>query len=393
MSALEPLRQAVLDKNWHWFNRYRATDGNDIWGSRSKLRFVDDQANGLVLQHELVMLDVMTANRDQHIWKVAQGKKSKVDDSNVPAPIKVISNVGGGSISSSAIKEGSTKYLSPKESLKSLSVRDDFEVNLFADEKQFPELINPVQMQVDTKGRLWAAVWPTYPMWEPMQPMNDALVILPDDNNDGKADRIIEFAKVHNPVGFEFWNGGVLVTSGPDLLFLKDTDGDDKADVRYVILQGLGTSDTHHSANNLIYGPDGGIYWQSGVFLQHNHEHPWGASLEDNLPRQCTGSIRADIPSLFMQVIAQTPMALLLTTGATITQLMEPEGVPTRFTLMGIHGRCVHCLLRKYAQFPHVKLSRVITSLILCRAIFSSATPSDFLGLSNTSFIGMATFR
>ena len=126
-----------------------------------------------------------------------------------------------GSISSSAIKEGSTKYLSPKESLKSLSVRDDFEVNLFADEKQFPELINPVQMQVDTKGRLWAAVWPTYPMWEPMQPMNDALVILPDDNNDGKADRIIEFAKVHNPVGFEFWNGGVLVTSGPDLLFLK----------------------------------------------------------------------------------------------------------------------------------------------------------------------------
>ena len=40
-----------------------------------------------------------------------------------------------------------------------------------------------------------------------MQPMNDALVILPDDNNDGKADRIIEFAKVHNPVGFEFWNG------------------------------------------------------------------------------------------------------------------------------------------------------------------------------------------
>jgi azurin len=45
-------------------------------------------------------------------------------------------------------------------------------------------------------------------------------------------------------------------------------------------LQGLGTSDTHHSANNLIYGPDGGIYWQSGVFLQHNHEHPWGPSLK-----------------------------------------------------------------------------------------------------------------
>ena len=385
MSALEPLRQAVLDKNWHWFNRYRATDGNDIWGSRSKLRFVDDQANGLVLQHELVMLDVMTANRDQHIWKVAQGKKSKVDDSNVPAPIKVISNVGGGSISSSAIKEGSTKYLSPKESLKSLSVRDDFEVNLFADEKQFPELINPVQMQVDTKGRLWAAVWPTYPMWEPMQPMNDALVILPDDNNDGKADRIIEFAKVHNPVGFEFWNGGVLVTSGPDLLFLKDTDGDDKADVRYVILQGLGTSDTHHSANNLIYGPDGGIYWQSGVFLQHNHEHPWGASLEDYLPRQCTGSIRADIPSLFMLVIAQTPMALLLTTGATITQLMEPEG-------------------RAYQVYPHGNswkmrslLAKEVRPVPACEVVSSDNFPDsmqgDFLICNTIGFLGVKQYK
>ena len=163
--------------------------------------------------------------------------------------------------------------------MKRFDVRDGFKVNLFADESQFPEIINPVQMQVDNKGRLWAAVWPTYPMWEPMKEMNDALVILPDDNKDGKADRVIEFAKVHNPLGFEFWNGGVLVTSGPDLLFLRDNDGDDKADERYVILQGLGTSDTHHAANNLIYGPDGGIYWQSGVFLQHNHEHPWGPSL------------------------------------------------------------------------------------------------------------------
>ena len=277
--TLHNIKEAIHQKNWTWHNRYRATDGNDIWGGRSRLRFVDDQSNAEVLQHELAMLDVMTANRDKLVWAVAQGKKYKINDSNVPKPIPVISNIGGKSRSSNAGKEGNPNYLSPKESMKRFDVRDGFEVNLFADESQFPELINPVQMQVDTKGRLWAAVWPTYPMWEPMKEMNDALVILPDDNNDGKADRIIEFAKVHNPLGFEFWNGGVLVTSGPDLLFLRDNDGDDKADERYIILQGLGTSDTHHAANNLIFGPDGGIYWQSGVFLQHNHEHPWGTSL------------------------------------------------------------------------------------------------------------------
>ena len=85
-------------------------------------------------------------------------------------------------------------------------------------------MINPVQMQVDAKGRLWAACWSTYPKWEPLQEMTDSILILPDDDGDGKADRPIEFAKVHNPLGFEFWNGGVIVTSQPDVLFLKDTD-------------------------------------------------------------------------------------------------------------------------------------------------------------------------
>ena len=277
--SMEKIREAVLDKNWHWHNRYRATDGNDVWGGRSALRFVNDQSNEVVLKHELVMLDSMTANRDQLIWARAQGKDAKVNDSNVPKPIPVISNIGGKSRSSNAGKEGNPNYLSPKDSLSKFAVRDGFKVNLFADESRFPSLANPVQMQVDTKGRLWVAAWPTYPKWEPLKEMNDALLILPDDDGDGKADRVIEFARVHNPLGFEFWNGGVLVTCGPDLIFLRDNDGDDKADERYVILQGLGTSDTHHAANNLIFGPDGGIYWQSGVFLQHNHEHPWGPAL------------------------------------------------------------------------------------------------------------------
>lgn len=278
--SLETLRAAVLDKDNHWNNRYRSRDGNDVWGSRSTLSFVDGQNNAVVLQHEQTMLDVMTANRDRRVWAVARGEEAKVDDSNVPAPIPVISNVGGKSKSSSAMKEGTLKYISGEEAIKHMAVAKGFQVNLFADEAKFPQLINPVQMQFDAKGDLWAAVWPTYPKWEPLKPMNDALLVLHDDNHDGRADRVTEFAKVQNPLGFEFWNGGVLVTCPPEILFLKDTDGDGVADVRTVVLQGLDSSDTHHGANNFIYGPDGGIYWQSGVFMQHNHEHPWGPSLE-----------------------------------------------------------------------------------------------------------------
>lgn len=271
--------KAVEDKNWHWHNRYRATDGNDIWGSRSTLSFVDGQTNADVLKHELVMLDVMTANRDKAIWAAAEGKDYVIDDSNVPPPVKVISNVGGGSKSSNADKEGSIDYLTPEESVAKVNVPEGYELNVFASEVQFPDLANPVQMQVDSKGRLWVASWNTYPKWEPGKEMNDTLMIFEDTNNDGRADTRKIFANVHNPLGFEFWGGGVIVTSGPDLMFLKDTDGDDKADVRFPLLQGLGTSDTHHAANNLVMGPDGGIYWQSGIFLVHNHETPWKSNL------------------------------------------------------------------------------------------------------------------
>ena len=276
---LMKLYTAIKDKNWHWHNRYHATDGNDVWGSRSTLTFVDGQSNADVLKHELIMLDVMTANRDKAIWAASQGQDYTVNDSNVPPPVKVISNVGGGSRSSSALKEGSVDYLTPEESLAKINVPEGYELNVFASEVQFPDLANPVQMQVDAKGRLWAASWNTYPKWEPGKEMDDKLMIFEDTDKDGKADTRKVFAHVHNPLGFEFWGGGVIVTSGPDLIFLKDTDGDDKADVRYPLLQGLGTSDTHHAANNLVMGPDGGIYWQSGIFLVHNHETPWKQNL------------------------------------------------------------------------------------------------------------------
>ncbi len=298
--ASEKLRQAVLDKNLHWWNRYRASDGNDVWGSRSTLTFVNNQSNADVLKPELEMLDVMTANRDEVVWAVAAGKDKAVDDSNVPPAVPVISNVGGGSKSSSAMKEGTLSYISGEEGLKQLAVAKGFEVNLFADEQRFPQLANPVQLQFDTKDRLWAAVWPTYPKWEPHQEMTDALIILHDDNGDGVADRSTEFAKVQNPLGFEFWNDGVIVTCQSELLFLQDTNGDDVADRRITLLQGLDSSDTHHGANNLIYGPDGGIYWQSGVFMVHNHEHPWGPSLQSTAsamyrfdPRRFTISMHA----------------------------------------------------------------------------------------------------
>ncbi|MGH7140063.1 MAG: DUF7133 domain-containing protein, partial [Pirellulales bacterium] len=76
--------------------------------------------------------------------------------------------------------------------------------------------------------------------------------------------------------GFEFFNGGVYVAMAPDLLFLKDTDGDDRADVRIRVLHGLDSADTHHTANSFVFDPGGGLYFQEGVFHRTQVETPYG---------------------------------------------------------------------------------------------------------------------
>ena len=166
---------------------------------------------------------------------------------------------------------------SPREEQLSFKIAPGFRVELVASEEQFPELINPVQMAFDTRGRLWVATWPTYPHWKPKGEMNDRLVVLLDEDGDGRADRCHTFADgLHCPTGFEFWNGGVLVAQAPDVMFLKDTDGDDVADVRLRVLHGIDSADTHHTANSFAFDPGGALYFQEGTFHHTQVETPWG---------------------------------------------------------------------------------------------------------------------
>lgn len=270
-ARLDSVRQAVLYRNRMWFNRYRATDGYNVYGGRSSLAYVDGQTNYEVLQREMEWLDAECANADLVIQAAAATRPVDIVLSPNPPLIDVPTNRPGPG------PDGAHLFLDGERAIEEMTPAPGLAVSLVADEAAFPELANPVQMAFDTQGRLWVACWPTYPHWTPGQPMNDKLVIVHDDDGDGRADRTTLFADdLHNPTGFEFWNGGVLVAAQPDILFLKDTDGDDRYDTSERILHGLSSADTHHAANSFVFGPDGALYFQEGTFHMSQVESVYG---------------------------------------------------------------------------------------------------------------------
>lgn len=151
------------------------------------------------------------------------------------------------------------KPLSPEQSMKHIVVPPDFELKLYASE---PQLAKPVAMTWDERGRLWLAETVDYP--NDMQPPgqgNDRIRICEDTDGDGMADKFTIFAdRLSIPTGLVLANGGLIVSQAPDMLFFKDTDGDDVADERKVLFTGFGTFDTHAGPSNLRYGFDNWIW-------------------------------------------------------------------------------------------------------------------------------------
>lgn len=167
--------------------------------------------------------------------------------------------------------------MDPNVALQRLKVADGYEVNLFASEREFPELGKAVAAKFDARGRLWVSTAPTYPHQVPGVKPNDKILILDDTNRDGRADKLAVFADdLYLPIGFELGDGGVYVNQQPNLMFLRDTNGDDKADERTIILHGFGTEDSHHAIHAFTWSPGGTLHFQEGTFLHSQVETPYG---------------------------------------------------------------------------------------------------------------------
>ena len=256
------LRAAVNEKNQQFWYDYRAVNGYYIYGDRKK-------PFGVVnFPAEFEKLRNMIEIRDQRIWKIAAGESvpDEIDDGGTGEFVDVQSNVNR-----------PITYLSPEESMATFKLADGFAVTCFASEETFPELRNPCQFSFDSKGRLWVCTMQSYPMYLPSTPPDDKILILEDTDGDGVADQQTIFADgLYMPTGIELFPGGAYVAQQPNLMRLEDTDGDDKADIRTIVLGGFDTADAHHAISAFTWGPDGGLYFQEGTFLQSQIETPYG---------------------------------------------------------------------------------------------------------------------
>jgi putative heme-binding domain-containing protein len=157
--------------------------------------------------------------------------------------------------------------LSPQEAIKKMRVPPGFAVELVAAE---PDIVNPVAMTFDERGRIWVTESLEYPR-RSAGPGRDRVKVLESTKGDGKYDKITVFAEGLNiPSGIAVGHGGVWVANSPDILFYRIGPDGKAAGPPEVVVSGFGRTDTHELPNSLTWGPDGWLYGLNGVF---NHSH------------------------------------------------------------------------------------------------------------------------
>ncbi len=274
VSKFHRIREVVNDKSWLHLQDYRMLNGWYVYGGR---RTWDTET----FPGEYQKIRKMVAVRDQYIWDLAAGKPvpEKPDDSKTGEVFIPQTMFGSRDEKFREKREPKTlSYPTPAESIAQMKVPEGFEVKLFVSEKDFPEFAKPSQIGFDSKGRLWVSCMINYPQWLPGSAKpGDKLLIFEDTDKDGRADVCKTFYdKLICPTGFEFFQDGVLVVDEPRLIFLRDTDGDDKADEVTQVVDGLATDDTHHTMGAFEFSPGGLLHMLEGVSMSTTLETPWG---------------------------------------------------------------------------------------------------------------------
>ncbi|MFM9960803.1 MAG: PVC-type heme-binding CxxCH protein, partial [Planctomycetaceae bacterium] len=215
----------------------------------------------------------------------------------------------------------------PQTAAKMMTVPEGFSVEVVAAE---PDIVNPIAMTIDERGRFWITESLEYPR-KSAGPGKDRVKILEDTDGDGKCDKFTVFLDGLNiPSGVAVGHGGVWIANSPDILFVPDADRDGIPDgPPQVVVTGFGRTDTHELPNSLTWGPDGWLYGLNGVFnyskVTYPKDSPW---LKERIlkPNATEEEIKAN-PRLYKTTGIREP----------------PDGKPSEFTftcaMFRIHPR------------------------------------------------------
>ncbi len=173
------------------------------------------------------------------------------------------------------------------EAVKTFQLHPEFNVTLAADENVAEKIMS---LDWDPQGRMWVVETPEYPggrdvnkndfkaYWNRLKDSQafpaggkmarkpkDRISILEDTNGDGVMDKRTVFADgLELPTSLVLYKDGVIVSQAPDILWIRDTNGDGQADKIETLYTGWGTFDTHAVINNFRWGPDGWVYGTVG---------------------------------------------------------------------------------------------------------------------------------
>jgi putative heme-binding domain-containing protein len=257
----EAIRSQVIEFERLWFDYWRPMNWAFLTGDRTNVPYSKDwkDASKRIFPQEMEDFRPLLKQAEDNIWAVIEGKAITVIETRSSIPVE----------------PPTAKPQSPEEELASFSIQEGFAVNLFASEAD--GIVKPIQMRWDERGRLWVACALSYPQIKPGEKANDYVLVCEDTDGDGKADKFHKFVEgLFMPSGIELGDGGLYVAQGTELLHFKDTDGDDKADTKRIVLGGFGTADSHQMINCINWGFGGELWFTQGHHIYSRVETPFG---------------------------------------------------------------------------------------------------------------------
>ncbi len=163
------------------------------------------------------------------------------------------------------VRDGQERALSAEESMKLIQLDGPYEVQLVAAE---PLVLDPVECTWDEKGRMFVADMRDYPLGPPKagDPWLSRIQMLTDEDGDGRMDKAVTFADhLDNVQGLLPFDGGLIATTRSQILFLKDSNGDDVADVMKPLIRGFNPKHSQLQVSAPRWGPDGCVHFNNGL--------------------------------------------------------------------------------------------------------------------------------